>query len=124
MDKRKINDTLPDSLMSKLGAFGADISAGRRARNLSQADLAERVNVARRTIVRMEQGDPRVSFSAYISVAWVFGLEDKVFAAFSSETDPVQQREARLNLPRRIDAPRGSNKTAGEISANDTGLDF
>ena len=82
MDKRKINDTLPDSLMSKLGAFGADISAGRRARNLSQADLAERVNVARRTIVRMEQGDPRVSFSAYISVAWVFGLEDKVFAAF------------------------------------------
>lgn len=124
MDKRKINDTLPDKLMSRLSEFGSDISAARRARNISQADLAERINVARRTIVRMEQGDARVSFSAYISVAWVFGLEDKLFSAFNSETDPVQVREARLNIPRRIDAPRGAKHSAEEVSANDTGLDF
>jgi DNA-binding XRE family transcriptional regulator len=124
MEKRKINDTLPDQLMSKLSGFGSDISAARRARNISQASLAERINVARRTIVRMEQGDPRVSFSAYASVAWVFGLEDKLFSAFSSETDPVQVREARLNIPRRIDAPRGAKESAEKVSANDTGLDF
>jgi len=124
MEKRKIHDTLPDQLMTKLAGFGSDISAARRARNLSQADLADRINVARRTVVRMEQGDARVSFSAYISAAWVFGLEDKLFSSFNSETDPVQVREARLNIPRRIDAPRGAKNSAEEISAKDTGLDF
>lgn len=124
MDKRKINDTLPDQVMSRLSVFGSDISAARRARNISQADLADRINVARRTVVRMEQGDARVSFSAYVSVAWVFGLEDRLFDAFSSEADPVQIREARLNIPRRIDAPRGAKHTAETVSADDKGLDF
>ncbi len=124
MEKRKINDTLPDQLISRMVAFGSDISAARRARNISQADLADMVNVARRTIVRMEKGDERVSFSAYISVSWVFGLEDKLLSSFSGETDPVQIREARLLLPQRIDAPRGAKHIKDEIKADETGLEF
>ncbi|MFX4299898.1 helix-turn-helix domain-containing protein [Pseudosulfitobacter pseudonitzschiae] len=106
MRDRKIYETMPDDLISRLSELGSDISAARRVRQLSQEDLAQRMNVGRRTVSRMEQGDHRVSFGAFMTAAWIMGLENNLLTAFGTEADPVQQREARLGLPRRIDGPR------------------
>lgn len=130
MRTRRITETLPDELMVGLHALGRDIAAARRARRMSQDDLAGRLNVGRKTVIRMEKGDERVKFGAYASAAWVMGLETNLVSAFSTDRDPVQLREARLSLPRRIDAPRErqggheSGEAPEAVSADDKGLDF
>ena len=130
MRQRKINETLPDPLLSALRVFGDDLSAARRARRLSQHSLAGRMNVGRRTVMRMERGDPSVSMASYASAAWIMGLEKKLLNSIASEHDPVQQREARLGLPERINPPRRKTMkpddagTDTEIAADHSGLDF
>lgn len=115
MKNRKIDKTIPDVLRLKLRDMGADIAAARKIRKLTQSELAERINVARMTIVRMERGDHRVSFGAIASAAWVMGLEERLLDTFNPERDPVFQREARLDLPRRV---------GGRRNDKNEGLDF
>ena len=130
MRQRKIHETLPDSLLNALRVFGDDLSAARRARRLSQDSLAGRMNVSRRTVMRMERGDPSVSMASYAGAAWIMGLEKNLLNSIASEYDPVQQREARLGLPKRINPPRQKTMkpddagTATEITADHSGLDF
>ncbi len=50
----------------------------------------------------MEKGDPSVSFRAYISAAWVMGLEENLAEMFSQEKDRTFQRNVRLGLPQRV----------------------
>lgn len=138
MRERRIYDAMPDDLMVKLSGLGSDISAARRARHMSQEDLAQRMNVGRRTVARMEQGDHRVSLGAFMTAAWIMGLENNLLSAFGPDVDAAQRREARLGLPKRIDGPRPHVKRGGarpadepqtedsveDVSADDNGLDF
>ena len=146
MRERKINETMPDSLKKAIQVFGNDLSAARKARRMSQQALAERMNIGRRTIIRMEQGDPAVSMSVYAGAAWIMGLENQILNALAPEHDPVQVRAGRFALPKRVDtshrynavktdvgpgddADSGNNidpanHTRSGITANDTGLDF
>lgn len=102
MNTRKITGTLPDAVRVGLSRLGADLSAARRARRISQADMAERVGVGRNTIMRMEAGDHRVSIGVITAAAWVLGMENKLADAFTPEVDAGFVREARMALPRRI----------------------
>jgi len=47
--------------------LGAAIRLARLARNQTQADFAERARVSRRTLIRIEAGDPAVSFTGWLS---------------------------------------------------------
>ena len=112
MRERKIYETMPDKLLEKLADFGRDFSAARRARNLSQGQLADQIDVARQTVIRLEKGDDRVSFGTYVAGARVMGMQQQILSAFEGAKDAVRQREARLNLKRRIHQNR-----AAEIKA-------
>lgn len=101
MKEKRSKMTIPDPLVAALGRMGADLSAARRARQMSQEDMAGRLNMARRTLIRMERGDPTVSMGAYATAAWVLGLEKRFLSGF--ETDPEEgAREHRLGLPQRV----------------------
>lgn len=104
MRNRLLNQTLPDDLLPLLQRLGSDLSAARRIRRMSQEDLAQRLNVSRKLVARMERGDPSVSFGAYVMSAWVMNLSDNLLDMFAQERDPVFQREARLALPQRVRA--------------------
>ena len=121
MRHRKINDTLPDTLFDAFRIFGNDISAARRARHMTQESLANRINTSRQTVIHMEQGDPRVSMSAYAAAAWIMRLENNLLNAFAQENDPIQQREGRIGLPKRIVHSR-TNRTAKPKPANDNDI--
>ena len=102
MEKSRIFDAVPDALSAGLRRLGEDISAARRARRISQRQMAEKLNVGQPSIVRMEKGDPKVAFGVYAMAAWVMGIEKALLSSFAPEADPVVQREARLSLPKRI----------------------
>lgn len=105
------HEKIPDILSERLRRMGQDIAAARKVRRMSQSDLAERVGVARITIVRLESGDARVNLGALARTAWVMGLDDGLTGAFSPDRDPVFQRESRLDLPKRVRAPSGDSET-------------
>ncbi len=109
MEERRLSDTIPDALIAKMRRFGSDISAARRARNWTQGDLAERLNVSRKVISAMEQGSPSVSFGAYAASAWIMGLENGLLGAFDPEHDPAFQKKARLDQPKRVRPGRGAD---------------
>ena len=111
MDKQRIFDTLPDVLLKGLLGLGEDMSAARRARRISQRQMAEKLNVSPSTILRMEKGDPKVNLGTYVMAAWVMGIEKNLLSSFAPEADPVVQREARLSLPKRIRSEAESSGT-------------
>lgn len=106
MKSRRISDALPDAVSASISRLGEDLSAARRARRMSQSDLAERIGVARTTIVRMEMGNSQVSIGAIAAAAWVLGLEKNLAEAFAPEKDKELLKTARLALPRKIQPSR------------------
>ncbi len=104
MQERRSRMTIPDPLIGLLSQMGSDLSAARRSRQMSQDDLAGRLNVSRRTVIRMERGDPTVSLGAYATAAWVLGTEKRFLSGF--EISPEQATRAhRLGLPKRVRSP-------------------
>ncbi len=104
MNARKMGGAFPDSLRQAMHVFGQDIAAARKARNLSQQQLAERVGISRMTLSRLERGDTAIGFDTVLCTAWVMGLEERMFSTFAPKHDPVQLRHGRLSLPDRVRA--------------------
>ncbi|MCE6959354.1 hypothetical protein LAZ40_09850 [Cereibacter sphaeroides] len=102
MEERRTVKFFPDALVPILKHLGADLAAARKVRRMTQDDLAGRLSLARKTVVAMEKGDPRVGFGAYALAAWVMGLEQNLLGIFDPANDPVFQREARLAMPKRV----------------------
>lgn len=64
----------PEEVAALLRVYGARLRTARIRRRWSQADLAARMNVERRTVARLEKGDPGVSMSVLLSALRVLGL--------------------------------------------------
>jgi transcriptional regulator with XRE-family HTH domain len=87
--------------MRNLGEYCA---LARKRRSMSQAEAAKRVFVSRPTISRMEKGDPSVSFGAYLSYAFVFGVEKDFALLFKPDRDEegMWLERRRLESMRRV----------------------
>lgn len=109
MPKPRVTESFPDELFGPLQQMGADIAASRRARGITQDDMAARMNVARKTVINLEKGDPRVGFGSYLLAAWVMGLERNLLSAFDTAKDPEFQRQARLDQAKRTHRPAMSD---------------
>ena len=59
-----------------LEQFGENIKLARKRRRLTTVQVAERANIDRSTLYRIEKGDSRVSMGAYFNVLRVLGLQD------------------------------------------------
>lgn len=60
--------------VERLREFGDILRAGRIRRNLTQADLANRVGVSRKTLERLEDGNPGAAWGLAIDVCLTLGL--------------------------------------------------
>jgi DNA-binding XRE family transcriptional regulator len=115
MEDRRITNSFPDALIPILRQLGSDLACARKVREMTQAMLADRLHVSRKVVVAMEKGDPRVNFGSYALAAWTMGLEDGIKEIFSSERDPVFQREARLGLPERVRVAAATRSPLGDL---------
>lgn len=82
--------------------IGESISAWRRIQRLTVEELAERAGVSSGTIRRIEHGETGVSFSAYLAVARVLTISDRVKKAFDPAETEFGQAQLVRELPKRV----------------------
>lgn len=99
--------TLYPSQSRLLRELGERLRAARLRRRLTVTQVAERADVSRPTLNKVEQGDPAVTLGTYLRVLAVLGLEKDVMLVAAE--DPVGRRlqDAALETPRRAPRPRG-----------------
>lgn len=75
-----------------LTLLGKMIRLGRKQRQMTEHELAERLGIARSTLQRMEKGDPRVEAGLMFEAAAIVGVklfdtDEKGITALESRTD-------------------------------------
>lgn len=70
------------------------------------AVVAERAQISRRTLLRVERGDAGVSIGIYATVLWVLGMGNRVGRLAAAETDAIGLRLEAEHLPKRVRLPR------------------
>ena len=85
-----------------LRKLGSDIRAARLRRRIPMVIVAERAQISRATLEKIEKGDGGVSVGAYASVLFALGLADHLGEVASLQNDSVGQRLEAQALPKRI----------------------
>ena len=99
--------SLPFQARQAISELGARIRIARKRRSLTMADMASRMFVSRKTLSRLENGDPGVSLAVFASALWVLGLEKDLLEVAVPERDTVGIFRERQRLPKRVRASAG-----------------
>ena len=78
-------EAVPTLLQERLTLWGRCIRAQRLSQRITSPDLAQRMNISRATLQRLERGDPGASAANYLRAFSVLGLLDDL-APSPSET--------------------------------------
>lgn len=93
---------IPPALGRALRSLGEDVGTWRKLRSLTQAQLADRSNVSRNTLNRLENGDGGVSTENLLRILRGLGILE----VFSRAIDPYESDIGRLRfdqqLPQRV----------------------
>lgn len=91
--------------------LGQRLREARRRRRYTASLVAERADISRQTLTKVERGDPSVTLGTYVRVLVVVGLERDL--ALVAKDDVVGRRlqDAELGMPRR--RGRRPSPTAG-----------
>lgn len=93
----KKNNILTPRLDRTLTTVGSQIKLARLRRNLSTSLIAERANITRPTLCKIEQGAPTVSIGAYARVLLAIGGLDQDLLLVAKD-DIVGRTLQELNL--------------------------
>jgi transcriptional regulator with XRE-family HTH domain len=98
----KTTPPLPLPVRRALRKLGADIRDARLRRRIQTTVMADRVQISRPTLRRLERGDPTVGMGAYATALYVLGMAQRLADLVDIAHDPVGQQLASEALPRRI----------------------
>jgi transcriptional regulator with XRE-family HTH domain len=93
---------LPLPVQRALKKLGSDLRDARRRRRIQTEVMADRLQVSRPTLRRLERGDPGVGIGSYATALYVLGMVERVGDLADISHDPVGQRIATEDLPQRI----------------------
>lgn len=105
--KKSVN--LPIPVIKALRKVGQDISAARRRRRITIQLMAERADVSKATIGKIEKGDPTTSMGAYSAVLFVLGMTNRLNDLVDVIHDFTGRQLENERLPQRIRIPREKN---------------
>ena len=88
MDRRKT--TIPPGLGDVLRAVGENIRLARLRRRITATMLAERADISRVTLRKVEKGDSGVAMAVYANVLFCLGLEQDLLLLAGD--DPLGRR--------------------------------
>jgi transcriptional regulator with XRE-family HTH domain len=91
-----------------LQGFGGNLKLARLRRKYSAETVAQRAGITRRTLSKVEQGDPTVAFGAYARVMQVLRLEDDLSNLAVDDVLGRKLQDAGLTPKRR--APKKSSR--------------
>lgn len=98
---------IDDSIELALQTIGRNLRTARSRRQLTQQDVADRLNVDRRTIARAEDGEPSTSFKVILSLLDLYGLSAQVNELADPESDEVGKALEARRAPKRIHSNSG-----------------
>ena len=102
--KRKIR--LPIPVEGALRKLGQDIKDGRKRRRITMDLMAERCNISRLTLAKIERGSSSVSMGSYASVLFVFGMVDRIRNLVDANHDLLGRMLEEEKLPKRVRLPK------------------
>lgn len=88
-----------------LKKLGEDLKEARLRRHLPQEVIASRARTTRKTLTRIENGDPGVKIAIYAAVMQALGLLDGLAEAAAPSRDSVGQQLTQAELPKRARPP-------------------
>lgn len=110
--------SLPIPVIKALRKLGQDINYARRRRRITIELMAERADLSRATIGKIEKGDPSTSMGGYAAVLFVLGMEKRLSDLVDSVHDLIGRRLEDEKLPQRIRTSRkkseGKNREKSE----------
>ena len=101
---------LPLPVKRASAKLGEDISAARRRRRIPMAVMAERAFVTRKTLSRVERGDPSVSLGIYATVVFALGMIDRLADLVDSSADRLGVMLEDEQLPKRVRSARSRSR--------------
>ena len=100
--KSQSKSSLPPDLADAISRLGENIRIARKRRSMTLEDMASRMFVTRKTLSRLENGDPGVSMAVVASALWVLGLDKGLGDIADPEQDKVGIYKERQRLPERV----------------------
>jgi transcriptional regulator with XRE-family HTH domain len=110
--------TLLPRISRLLEKFGGNLKLARLRRKYSAEMVAQRAGITRRTLSKVEQGDPTVAFGAYARVMQVLRLEDDLAQLAVDDVLGRKLQDAGLT-PRRRAPKKSSVKQPQDTAHND-----
>ncbi|MCA7992618.1 helix-turn-helix domain-containing protein [Burkholderia cepacia] len=111
---RFIENPMPLPVERALVAAGDDLALARRRRGLSTSSMAERAGISKKTLYRLEQGDPGVSWGAVIRVLNILNLLPELNKALNTTNDALGLALMNKAVPKRIRV-RKTNPDSGAL---------
>ena len=109
--------TTDETILSEMGARLASL---RLDRNLSQADLAERAGVSKRTVERLESGAVSTQFSSIIRICRALDLIERLDALFPKPVpSPIALLKQRGRERRRVSSRKRPTPSSKEWTWGD-----
>ena len=96
----------PHAVETALKRLGADLRTARTRRNLTVADVAEKIGTGPRAVLDAEKGKPSSGIAIYAALLWAYDLIDQL----NDVADPARDERGRtlaLSRERKRARPRG-----------------
>ena len=91
----------PYQIERGLKKLGADLRTARLRRNLTAAEVAQKIGTSRFAVADAEKGKPSSSVAVYAALLWAYGLIDRLADAADPNQDEEGTRLALIHGPAR-----------------------
>jgi len=98
----KKDQAVPPAIRRALRVWAGDLATWRRLSGLTQSQLADRSDVSRRTLIRLEHGDGGVSLENLLRVLRALGILDLLTKSLDPFESDIGRLRSKEKLPRRV----------------------
>jgi transcriptional regulator with XRE-family HTH domain len=114
----KTTPSLVPRVARLLDGLGAHLKLARLRRKYSAEIVAQRAGISRRTLSKVEQGNPAVALGVYARVMQVLRLEDDL--GFLAKDDELGRKLQDAGISTKLRAPKRVTITMNESSLDQT----
>lgn len=106
---QEIIRSLPLEVLKSVELLGERIRIARLRRQLTMDELAKACGIGRRTLYRIENGEPGAAIGSLLTVLWKLGLLDTVRAVADPDDDEHGKILEAARRPQRVRVPAPDN---------------
>ena len=102
-------EQLPREVLKLLEDLGERVRVARVRRRMSSEDLAQACGIGRRTLYRIESGEPGIALGTFLAVLWKLALLDTMGGVANPDADEHGKILEAATRPKRVRASAPDN---------------